>query len=155
MKKIKDEKFLEILQEFKRRNPWQGKIAERKRKFLDVFAVLCEEAGLDVDGWHLEFDIPDRFSQWHDSGASQTYHDEKVIILRGRLSVITLLHEFGHIYLPRETSHVDVQRFAVEWFAKVFPEKMANLKVNNVTGLLEKRPSPLDALSEPHRDGVV
>ena len=143
MSEISKEKLDEIIGDFRNAGPWAGTIAERKAKFENCFYRLCEAAGLDQDGWRVEFEIPNRFSEWTSSGSSHANYMEKKMVLRGRLSVITLFHEFGHAYFGveggnLELAQIEAQDFAKRLFQEYFPDKFARLRTNPETGLLEK-----------------
>jgi len=140
MAEISKEKMDEIIYDFKRAGPWSGTIAQRKEKFANCFARLCEASGLDVDGWIMEFDIPNTFREWTNSGNSSVSFLDHKVVMRGRLSVVTLLHEFGHIYLrDNQLDNDTVQDFAVKLFEEYFPEKMTQLDKDPETGMLKKR----------------
>lgn len=143
-----ESEIIRVLEEFRAKNPWQGRIAERKEKFEWCFNELLRVIDADTDGWIVKYDIPDRFSEWHSSEASCVNFKDRTLTLSGRLSVITLLHEFGHIYQQKVGVSFDVtnvrqietdsQSFATYFFSKVFPDKMRNLRVAD-NGLLVKR----------------
>jgi hypothetical protein len=142
MSEITEEKMNEIITDFKNSGPWNGTIAERKAKFENVFYRLCEASGRDIEGWHLEFEIPNRFSEWTNSGSSHTNFDGKRVVLRGRLSVITLLHEFAHVYFGMgnpEMMQIEANEFAEEMFKKYFPEKFERLEKDLETGMFQKK----------------
>lgn len=119
-----------LLQEFKATNPWQGKIIERKEKFIFLHKKLNELFGKNVK---LDFDIPTRFRRWTNSGNSEWDRVENKIILRGRLSVVTYIHEYFHAL---DFNQTDAQKGATELFKEVFPEKYE--KLLNRMGMLIK-----------------
>jgi hypothetical protein len=119
---------IEILQRFKEANPWHGKIRERKAKFERCFEEL--KAMHNMKDLKLEFDIANRFSLWHDSGSSSYNRDTKIITLRGRLSVVTFLHEFAHALFG--SSEERAREFSLDLFKKVFPEKYARCNFNGI-----------------------
>jgi len=122
-KKEKRKLVVEALKEFKEKNPYKDKILERKKKFLWLNQKLNQIYGRKV---RLGFDIPKRFRKWSFSGmSSATRHKPYTIILRGRLSVITFLHEWGH-YL-RGSNQIKAQKYAISLFKEVFPERYKKL----------------------------
>jgi len=89
--------------------------------------------------------VPDRISKWCFSGTSYAYKNR--IVLRGRLSVITFLHEYAHILF--ETGNQDkAQKWALDLFKEVFPEQYAKLKVKFGTGYALIKPKPFFSLGD-------
>lgn len=123
--KIKEleEPTIEILKEFKEANPWRGTIDERKEKFRVAFRKMRELYGIGRS--RLTFAVPNRVSQWRASGWSSYNRSTGRITLRGRLSVITFLHEFGHALGKGEKGAV---KFSLNLFEKVFPEQWEKLQ---------------------------
>lgn len=123
--KIKEleEPTIEILKEFSEANPWRGKIEERKEKFRVAFRKMQDLYG--INRCRLRFRVRNRISQWGPSGWSSYDHLNRVITLRGRLSVITFLHEFGHALGKGEKGAV---KFSLNLFEKVFPEQWEKLQ---------------------------
>lgn len=113
----------EALEEFKRRGAWSGTMAERKAKFEWLHRRLCEIYGRNI---RLRFRVAKRFGLWRFSGASCYNHTTQTITLRGRLSVVTFLHEWGHALGFDEQE--EAQRYAVGLFKTVFPEQFERLK---------------------------
>ena len=62
------------------------------------------------------------------SGMSQALPETREIRMRGRLSLITLLHEFAHLRFGSE--ELKAQRWAVNLFRKVYPKQFARLQFN-------------------------
>ena len=117
-----DGKMLRVLEQFKEMGCWKGTIRERKKKFLWLNAELNKIFGKKTV---LEFEIPDRFSLWHSSEHSVYYYEPvDIIVLVGRLSVVTYLHEYAHSLGYDEQMATDWSR---EWFRIVFPEQMKKL----------------------------
>jgi len=112
--KVSRKQLHKILTKFKQLNPWSGTIAERKQKFLWLHEKICEATGESVK---LEFDLPSRLSLWRHS----SYNRSKQEIILRRLSVIALLHEWGHALGMGEDS---ARAFAVSLCKEVFPENM-------------------------------
>jgi hypothetical protein len=137
MKYISGEKrdaIIEILNEFKKSNPWSGKIHQRKEKFNNCFVMLNNIANLK--DWQIYFDIPEHYSEWQSSGMSHTDFEKKIVYICGRLSVLTLIHEWCHAAL-QSTDEEEVRFNATSLFAEVFPEKLENLEMHD--GFLSKK----------------
>jgi len=102
-----------ILREFKSWHPYRGTIEERKIKFLKLHKAICNLLALD---FRLEFR---NLGDGRRSFGSSTDYFRKVITIRGKLSVITYLHELAHALglLSEELA----QRFALAWFARIYP----------------------------------
>jgi hypothetical protein len=85
---------LEIVAAVKRfaaSKPYRGSITQRIEKFSTAVNDICQAAGVEPP--HLIFEIDERQS----SGSSSCIPSTRTIILRGRLSVITALHEVAHL----------------------------------------------------------
>lgn len=118
-----EEETIKILEEFKTADPWNGKIAERKEKFREAFKKLRKLYGIETA--KLYFAIPKRFSHWKPSGWSCYNRLSNAITLKGRLSVITFLHEFAHALGVGERGAVT---FSIHYFRIVFPDQFAKLR---------------------------
>ena len=111
---------LRAVRAFRRAKPWRGTQQERIIKFARLHQQLCQIYRLPVE---LRFAIGDVES---DSGHSHFNRAARKIVLSGRLSVITYLHEFAHArFGPSE-------RKAVTWslnlFRRTFPRSFARLQ---------------------------
>lgn len=95
--------------------PWSGSLNERKQKFLELHHDLCRIYDKRTT---LRFGALNGGS----SGNSSYARAVDVITLRGKLSVVTYLHEFAHA-LGRDER--DACRWSVNLFAKYFPEQFA------------------------------
>jgi hypothetical protein len=128
----KEEEVIRLLKEFKNLNPWEGDVGERISKFNWLFKQLKKIYGKKE--WKLICAVPTQIKFWEDSGRSYVDLYNKTIILQGRLSVLTFLHEFAHVLGMS-------QKEAVEWsqklFKEVFPEKWVKLK--NDRGLMVRK----------------
>jgi hypothetical protein len=109
---------IEAVRQFARSKPWRGSVEERKTKFNAVHAALCATYGKTTK---LLFSSIDG----SDSGASCFMPFPDAIILSGRLSVVSYLHEFAHA-LGRD------ERGAVRWsaslFKRAFPRSFASCR---------------------------
>jgi hypothetical protein len=84
---------------------------------------MCGIYGKDIK---LRFEVPDDIKLWHFSGDSEFNYTTNTITLRGRLSVVSYLHEWGHALGYREQERA--QAYAVGLFKLVFPQQYARLK---------------------------
>src|SRR2546423_305951 len=80
---------LDALHRFARSKPYRGTIEECKPKFLALHHDLCN---IYIKQTTLSFDLLDG----GDSGSSCYRPESDEILLNGRLSVVTYLHEFAH-----------------------------------------------------------
>ncbi len=99
----------------KRSRPWSGSERDRKRKFRRLHRVLRRVYGKQTG---LGFGLLDGAC----SGRSSYDRLQDVIILRGRLSVVTYLHEFGHALGKGERGAC---RWSVNLFKRCFPRQFA------------------------------
>ena len=101
---------------------WEGKIQDRKDAMKELNTDMNEIFGLEVK--LITKHIPHFYRLWERSDNSQYDTISKTITLRGRISLITYLHEYGHaLGLNQEMS----QAFATHIFERAYPEKLANL----------------------------
>ncbi|KKL57327.1 hypothetical protein LCGC14_2236530 [marine sediment metagenome] len=100
---------------FKRDLPWNGWERERKRKFRRLHRALRRVYGKQTG---LSFGLLDGAC----SGRSSYDRLQDVIILRGRLSVTTYLHEVAHALGRGERGAC---RWSVNLFRKCFPRQFA------------------------------
>ena len=81
---------LNAVRAFAASKPWRGSFEERQSKFRQLHADFCRIYGvnptLQIEG-----------NGTGDSGASSYCPIKNTITLVGRLSVITFLHEWGHV----------------------------------------------------------
>jgi hypothetical protein len=127
-------KVIAALQEFKKMDPWKGSVGERIDKFRWLHKQMNIITHKEV---HLAFFLPASIKDWYNSGGSfyTMENGREYIVLQGRLSVITFLHEWGHA-LGMEQQ--EAQEWATMLFQKVWPEKMAKLQ-QLPDGMLVKR----------------
>lgn len=111
---------LEAVRCFARSKPWRGSLEQRKRKFETLHAELCRiyEKRTTLTFGELDGGC---------SGASHYISALDRIVLVGKLSVVTYLHEFAHA-LGRD------ERGAVRWsvclFRACFPHSYARCHAN-------------------------
>jgi hypothetical protein len=108
---------LHALRNFAQMKPWRGSIAARQEKFRWLNRALAEAYGVEeprlVFGTH----------ETKDSGSSCYIPRLDTIILRGKLSVVTFLHEWGHRLHGRSESRA--ARWSINLFRRVFPKSFA------------------------------
>lgn len=104
---------LRAVRAFARSKPWRGTIDERHWKFRALHRALCEAYGLDPQPRLI-------FGNDHStcSGSSCFIPAANAIVLRGRLSVVTYLHEFAHARGMRERQAC---RWSINVFRRCFP----------------------------------
>jgi len=104
---------LRALKAFRRAKAWQGDLGERQEKFMTLHRALCGVYGLNT---MLEFN--NNSEEPGTSGNSYFDPANDRIVLQGKLSVVTYLHELGHARGWDE-------RYACIWsvnlFARIFP----------------------------------
>jgi len=114
--------------EFRRASPWRGTLGERKRKLRRLNVALARAYGMPAP--ELRFaGIDGSFS-----GASSCRRggegNPAVITMRGKLSVVTYLHEFAHALGRGERGAC---RWSINLFRRVFPEQYARLRADGHT----------------------
>ena len=109
------EETIEAVQRFKESGPWTGTLEERMSKFRHFHDALCQ-----IYGKQTTLRFGDLSGDCSGSSFYNRIDDE--IVLQGKLSVVTFLHEYAHV-LGRD------ERGAVRWsvclFRQVFPEEFA------------------------------
>ena len=109
---------LRAVRAFARSKPWRGTFAERWEKFITLRQALSEVYGIAPI---LEF--------WGEegghSGSSCFVPRRNTIILRGRLSVVTFLHEFAH---ARGADERQACRWSINLFRRCFPRSFARCR---------------------------
>jgi hypothetical protein len=99
---------------FKASHPWQGSLDELHQKFRTLYADLSSAYGID----------PPRlvFGNDHvsDSGRSAYLPKLRTVILRGRPSVVTALHEYRHFLGGNERQAC---KWSVNLFKRVWPHQ--------------------------------
>ena len=100
---------------FARSRPWRGSLAERAEKFQTLHRSLC---GIYGKRTALRFGLLDGGC----SGASSFHPGGDQIVLVGKLSVVTYLHEFAHALGRGERGAV---RWSVNLFRRCSPRSFA------------------------------
>jgi len=106
------------VQRFARMNPWRGTVEERKARFRKLNHDLSGAYGIFEPD--LVFDCIDGGS----SGSSHYIPSERRIVIVGKLSVVTYLHEFAHAL---ELDERDACRWSINLFKRCFPSHYARL----------------------------
>ncbi len=113
------------VKEFRRVGPWQGTLEEREGKFRRLNEALAGAYGILAPRLRFE-KIDGSFS-----GASSCLRGgdgrPAVITMRGRLSVVTFLHEFAHALGKDERGAC---RWSINLFRRVFPRQYARLRAD-------------------------
>ena len=114
--------------EFRRVGPWRGALEERKRKFRRLNGALAAAYGMPVP--ELRFAGIDGSFSGASSCRRRGTGRPAVITMRGRLSVVTYLHEFAHALGRDERGAC---RWSINLFRRVFPEQYARLQADGHT----------------------
>jgi len=108
---------LQAVKAFRASKAWQGTLVERQAKYQALNTALGAAYGVTPPTLVFEND------EAQDSGSSCFVPATNTIILRGRLSVVTYLHEFAHFRFGHS------ERTACSWsinlFARCFPRSFA------------------------------
>lgn len=109
---------LKALRQFAASRPWHGSVSERKEKFRKLHKALSTAYGI------IEPQLVFGLIVGSSSGASHYIQPIHRIVLVGRLSVVTYLHEFAH---ARGMGERNACRWSVNLFRQVFPRQYARL----------------------------
>jgi hypothetical protein len=110
---------LRAIRAFASSKPWQGSFEERQVKFRQLHSDLRKIYGVNPSLVILG-------DGTGDSGGSSYCPMTNTITLVGRLSVITFLHEWGHVLKGR--SEFEACRWSLRLFEKCFPKSWARLR---------------------------
>jgi hypothetical protein len=116
---------LVAVREFRRSKPWRGTVAERRAKFVRLNQALALAYGIprpSLDFRGVEAGVH--------SGHSSYVRGSNTIILRGRLSVVTYLHEFAH---ARGADERQAVRWSINLFRRCFPRSFARCRQDGHT----------------------
>lgn len=99
-------------------NPWSGSLEKRKEKFSKVNDDLAAAYGTPKPEL--------RFEQMDGTSSRGSYYLPTAhrIVLIGRLSVVTYLHEFAHALAKDEASAC---RWSINVFRQCFPRQFSRL----------------------------
>lgn len=109
---------LRTLKAFASLGPWSGTLAARRQKFIWLNQRLADIYGVPEP--KLSFGQLDGSS----SGSSHYIPSQHRIVLLGRLSVVTFLHEFAHALGHDERR---ATRWSANLFRRCFPRQYARL----------------------------
>ena len=111
-------KALRAVRRFAESNPWRGSLDERKEKFRKLNRLLAEAYGIDEPALH--------FGQIDGSSSGGSHYIPMMhrIVLVGKLSVVTFLHEFAH---ARGKGERGACRWSINIFRRCFPRQYARL----------------------------
>jgi hypothetical protein len=118
---------LSAVRAFARSRPWSGSIESRKDKFRRLNHDLSVAYGIPEP--EVVFGVLDGTC----SGASHYLSGVHQIVLMGKLSVVTYLHEFAH---ARGMGERGACRWSINLFRRCFPEQYSRL--NHVGHLLRR-----------------
>lgn len=111
---------LRAVKDFARSKPWAGSLMERQEKFRVLNEALAAAYGFEAP--KLVFGI----NETMDGGSGCYLPALRTIILKGRLSVVTYLHEFAHfLYGGSERTAC---RWSLNLFRRCFPRSWARLR---------------------------
>lgn len=113
---------LRAVRKFARAKPWQGTLSDRQTKLRQLNHDLAAAYGIVEP--QLVFGEVNRDAG--DSGSSCYIPTVQAIILRGRLSVVTYLHEFAH-HLYGNSEQIAC-RWSVNLFRRCFPKSWQKLR---------------------------
>ena len=103
---------------FAETNPWKGSQNSRRKKFQQVNRDLARACSIEEPT--LNFGLLDGSS----SGSSFYSPSDHRIVLTGKLSVVTFLHEFAHALGHDERKAC---RWSINLFRKCFPRQYSRL----------------------------
>lgn len=109
---------MEAVERFAASNPWKGSINSRKNKFLLLNSDLAKAYSIDKP--NLDFGNINGGS----SGESYYSPADHRIVINGKLSVVTFLHEFAHALGHGER---EACRWSINLFRKCFPRQYSRL----------------------------
>lgn len=109
---------LRAVRAFAKSKPWRGTLEEQRQKIRGLYAALAAAYGLPMP--KLVFGGNDE----GDSGRSCCIPSMGTVILRGRTSAITALHEFGHILGKDERGAC---KWSLNLFRRCFPRSWRRL----------------------------
>jgi hypothetical protein len=109
---------LRALREFRRSRPWRGSVEEREEKFRTLNHALAGAYGI------REPELVVEALDGTTSGRSHYTPALHRIVLSGKLSVVTYLHEFAH---ARGMGERGAARWSINLFRRIFPGEYGRL----------------------------
>ena len=116
---------LKAVRAFARSKPWRGTLEERQSKIKQLHSDLCRIYAVNLT---LKF----QGDGTGDSGGSYFSRGANLIVLAGRLSVITFLHEWGHAV--KGGSEFEACRWSLRLFQRCFPKSWGRLRFEGHVG---------------------
>lgn len=119
--------ILQAVRVFAKSRPWAGSLDERKGKFRCLNRALAEACGIAV---------PDlRFGPLDGTNSGQSHYipARHRIVLMGKLSVVTCLHEWRHAWQHTKwgrCSERDACWWSINLFRRCFPTQYRRLSHN-------------------------
>lgn len=114
---------LKAVREFRASKPWRGTVEERKTKFNTLHAGMC--AAYSITAGFVFHQVEQERERGN--GTVRYGRDRsKTILLIGKLSVVTYLHEFAHVVFGRS------ERKACEWSINLY-QRMFPLSARTMT----------------------
>ena len=113
---------LRAMRDFKRMKPWRGSGIERAAKFMWLHEQFCSIYNKDVA---LSFDPLILMDKETSFGNGYCYLNIYKISLVGKLSVITFLHEWGHML--KGASEHEACKWSLNLFRQIFPVQYSRL----------------------------
>jgi hypothetical protein len=128
---------LRAVRAFAASKPCRGTLEERQAKFKQIHADLCRSYSKNLT-------LQIQGDGTGDSGGSYYSRGANLIVLAGRLSVITFLHEWGHAV--KGGSEFEACRWSLRLFQRCFPKSWSRLRfeghVGRASGQGEHQPKP-------------
>ena len=109
---------LRAVRAFASSRPWSGSLEKRKEKFIRVNQDLAKAYATSEPRL--------RFEQIDGSSSGNSYYRRSThsIVLTGKLSVVTFLHEYGHALGKDE---IEACRWSINLFRRCFPRQFSRL----------------------------
>jgi hypothetical protein len=110
---------LRAVRAYAKSKPWRGTLEERRQKIRVLYASLAAAYGVPEPTLVFGDDGEG------DSGRSGAIPAMGVVILRGRISAVTALHEFAHLLRKDERGAC---RWSLNLFRRCFPKSWGRLR---------------------------
>lgn len=109
---------LQAMHRLAQSGPWRGSLRQRRSK--------CERLLRDLSEVYRIVPPSLVFGHLDGSHSGSSYYDRSAhrIVIRGRLSVVTLLHEFAH---ARKMDEQSACKWSINLFRQSFPDRYARL----------------------------
>lgn len=124
---------LRAVKKFAKSKPWKGSLSECQTKFRRLNRDLAKAYGVKEP----QLVFGETVREGGDSGTSCYIPGIQAIILRGRLSVVTYLHEFAHHLFG--SNERKACRWSINLFRRCFPRSWTKLDFD---GHMVRRAAP-------------